>query len=213
MNLTQQLLDRLPSRFHDFDYYRVIVGKITENQIDNPDIAIESCKSLIEGVSKSIRKHTDKSYRDSQRPTEELGPLFKKAVNSLAHRGANVEEEFTKAAANLVIRLGSIRNERGDISHGKSAPKLVGSSVHFANLVILTTDGIVSFLLHELFVLDLSDFVPLEYDDNPEFNGVLDEQVPLEGKVKYSRALFDQDLVSYEEQLIDFKTQLEDEVA
>jgi hypothetical protein len=120
MTLTLQLLNRLPPRFDDFEYYQVVVDKIIENQSANPDIAIESCKSLVEGLSKSILKHTDKSYRDSQRPAEEMLPLFKKAVNALADRGANVEEQFTKAVGNLIHQLGSIRNERGDISHGKS---------------------------------------------------------------------------------------------
>ena len=209
MTLTQQLLNSLPQRFDDFEYYRVIVGKITENQRSNPDIAIESCKSLVEGLSKSILKHTDKSYRDSQRPTDEFGPLFKKAVNALAGRGANIEEQFTKAAGNLVHQLGSIRNERGDISHGKSAPKQISSSAHFSSFVVQATDGLTSFLLHELFALDLSDFVPIEYGDNPDFNVYLDEIFPMNGGLRYSRALFDQDLVAYEEQLKGFEPEQE----
>ena len=211
MTLTQQLLNRLPPRFDDFEYDQVIVGKITENQSANPDIAIESCKSLVEGLSKSILKHTDKSYRDSQRPTEELAPLFKKAVNALADRGANIEEQFTKAVGNFIHQLGSIRNERGDISHGKSAPKLISSTPHFATLVVQATDGLTSFLLHELFALDLSDFDPLEYDDSSAFNGYLDELCPMVGGLSYSRALFDQDVVAYEEQLKDFMADREQE--
>jgi Abortive infection C-terminus len=210
MLLTQQLLDHLPQRFSDFDYYQVIVSKIVGNQSDNPDIAIESCKSLIEGLSKSILKHTDKSYRDSQRPTDEFSPLFKKAVNAMAARGANIEESLTKSVGNFVHQLGSVRNERGDISHGKSAPKLIASSPHLAAMVIQATDGLVSFLLHELFALDLSDFTPLAYDDNRDFNNYLDELYQIEGGLSYSRALFDQDQVGYEEQLKDFKTEQEE---
>ncbi|MCW1921052.1 abortive infection family protein [Luteolibacter arcticus] len=210
MTLTQELLNRLPTRFNDFDYYQVIVGKITENQTANPDIAIESCKSLVEGISKSILKHTDKTYRDNQRPTEELAPLFKKAVNALAGRGANIEEKFTKAVGNFVHQLGSVRNERGDISHGKSAPKLIKSTPHFASLVVQATDGLSSFLLHELFALDLSDVIPLEYADNPDFNDSLDDLYPIQGRLSYSRALFDQDFVAYEEQLEDFKAEQEE---
>jgi len=211
MLLTQQLLNRLPPRFGDFEYYQVIVGKITENQSANPDIAIESCKSLVEGLSKSILKHTDKSYRDSQRPTDEMAPLFKKAVNALANRGANIEEQFTKAVGNFIHQLGSIRNERGDISHGKSAPKLINSTPHFSTMVVQATDGLTSFLLHELFALDLSDFVPIGYGDNPDFNTYLDELFPIEGGLSYSQALFDQDVVAYEEQLKDFKTEQEEQ--
>ena len=211
MTLTEQLLKHPPSRFSDFEYYYVILEKITENRTSNPDIAIESCKSLVEGLAKSILKHTDKSYVDNQRSTEDLNPLLKKAINALANRDANIEEQFTKAVGNLIHQLGSLRNERGDISHGKSAPKQINSSPHFANLVIQATDGIAAFLLHELFALDLSDFDPLNYEDNPDFNDSLDELFPLSGDISYSRALFDQDFVSYEEQLEDFQAQQEDE--
>ena len=211
MLLTQQLLNRLPPRFVDFEYYQVIVGMITENQSANPDIAIESCKSLVEGLSKSILKHTDNSYRDNQRRNEELAPLFKKAVNALANRGANIEEPFSKAVGNFIHQLGSIRNERGDISHGKSSPKLISSSPHFSTLVVQATDGLISFLLNELFALDLSDFNPIEYGDNPDFNTYLDELVPIVGGLSYSQALFDQDLVAYEEQMKDFKTEQEEQ--
>ena len=211
MTLTEQLLKNPPSRFSDFEYYYVILEKIKENRTSNPDIAIESCKSLIEGLAKSILNHTDKNYVDDQRPTEDLSPLLKRAINALADRDANIEEQFTKAVANLIHQLGSIRNERGDISHGKSAPKEISSSPHLANLIVQTTDGLASFLLHELFSLDLSDFDPLMYEDNPDFNDSLDELYPLNGDVSYSRALFDQDFIFYEEELEDFQALREDE--
>ena len=210
MTLTEQLLKHPPSRFSDFEYYYVILEKITENRTSNPDIAIESCKSLLEGLAKSILKHTDKTYADIQRPTDELNPLLKKAINALADRNANIEEQFTKAAGNLIHQLGSLRNERGDISHGKSAPKLIKSSPHLANLVVQVTDGVAAFLLHELFALDLSDFDPLKYEDNPDFNEYLEELSPVRGEISYSRALFDQDFVAYEEQLEDFRSEQEE---
>ena len=140
MMLTEQLLKDLPSRFSDFEYYYVILEKIAENRLSNPDIAIESCKSLVEGVSKSILKYTTKSYIDTQKPTEDLCPLFKKAINALAERDAPIEEVFTKSVGNLIHQLGTIRNERGDISHGKSAPKRTNSSPQLANLVVQATD-------------------------------------------------------------------------
>ena len=43
-----------------------------------------------------------------------------------------------------------------------------------------------------------------EYDDHPEFNDFLDEQNPLPGKTRYSRALFDQEFETYEIELGDF---------
>lgn len=88
-----------------------------------------------------------------------------------------------------------------------TAPKSINSSPHLANLVVQATDGLVAFLLQELFALDLDDFNPNQYEDNPDFNDSLDELYPLSGNLSYSRALFDQDAIAYEEQLEDFRTQ------
>ena len=212
MTLTEQLINDCPARFSDFDYYYVILEKITENEYSNPDIAIESCKSLLEGLAKSILKHTDKSYIEGKSSTADLSPLFKKAINALAERGANIEEQFTKATGNIIHQMGTLRNERGDISHGKSAPKLTSSSPQLAKLIVNTTDGLAAFLLDELFSLDLSDLDPLQYEDNPVFNEYLEELSPLSSEISYSKALFDQDFVSYEEQLEDFKAEQENEI-
>ena len=108
--------------------------------------------------------------------------------------------------------MGTLRNERGDISHGKSAPKLTSSSPQLAKLIVNTTDGLAAFLLDELFSLDLSDLDPLQYEDNPVFNEYLEELSPLSSEISYSKALFDQDFVSYEEQLEDFKAEQENEI-
>lgn len=211
MNLTQQILKSLPPRFSDFSYYQIVLDKITENRESNPDIAIESCKSLIEGLSKSILKHTDKSYISDRTPDGDFTPLFKKAVSSLASRGGNIEDAFTNAVRNLIHQLGTLRNSRGDISHGRSAPKLISSSPHLSNLVVQSTDGLSAFLLHELFSLDLTDIDPIKYGDNVEFNIYLDELIAIGGGISYSRALFDQDFVAYEEQLREFESEREKE--
>lgn len=212
MTLTEQILEDRPSRFDSFDYYYVVLEKITENRSSNPDIAIESCKSLVEGVSKSILKHTEKTYDEKKASKDDIGPLLKKAVNALAERDAKIEEQFTKAVGNLIHQLGTLRNERGDISHGKSAPKPVSSSPHLATLVVQATDGLVAFLLQELFALDLTDVDTLKYEDNPAFNESLDELYPMNGGLSYSRALFDQDFVTYEEGLEDYLVEQEEEV-
>ena len=210
MTLTQKVLAELPPRYSAFDYYLVIIEKITRNSTSNPDIAIESCKSLIEGLSKSILTHTRSSYREKGKKTDDVYDLFKKAIAALADAGAEIEEDFTRSAGNMVIRLGAIRNERGDISHGKSAPKLTSSKPHFSNLILQVTDGLAAFMLEELFALDLTKLDPISYYDHESFNRYLDELVPMEGKLSYSMALFDQDVVAYEEQLKEFQTELEE---
>lgn len=209
MDLTLQSLKRAPSRYSDFIYYEIIVEQIVENKTANPDIAIESCKSLIEGISKSILKHRDSSYRDKGRNSDEIYDLFKKAINALAEGGAQIEEDFSKATGNLINKLARVRNERGDISHGKSAPKELQSTPHFARFIEQTTDGLASFMLEEFYHLPPLKPDPLNYNEQEDFNAFLDELTPIEGGLSYSKALFEQDEISYALQLEEYKEEQE----
>jgi len=201
MEFTQQILKRAPARFLGFEYYQIIIDKIIENRTSNPDIAIECCKSLIEGLSKSIIQHTQHDFSERRRGTDDVSVIFKGAMKALGDNGAEIEEEFTRAAGEVVNKLGFIRSKRGDISHGKAAPKKIFSSARFSNFVVHLTDGLVTFMLEELFSLDFSRFDSVEYDANPDFNSSLDETYSISGGLSFSRALFDQDPVAYKEQL------------
>ena len=54
MKQTKDILKILESRYTNIDYYQTIIEKIEENVESNPDICIESCKALLEGLSKFI---------------------------------------------------------------------------------------------------------------------------------------------------------------
>ena len=57
-------------------------------------------------------------------------------------------------------------------------------------------------MLRKLNQIDFDDEV--EYYADQDFNEWLDEIHPLDGNLKYSKALYEQDPISYEEQLGDF---------
>ena len=99
----------------------------------------------------------------------------------------------------MICRMAELRNERGDISHGKSAPKEVTSTKESAKMIMHVTDGITSYILGSFFKIDLTYKEEIQYDDYPVLNEMLDEENPLDG-ISYSRALFDQDNVAYMEQ-------------
>jgi hypothetical protein len=61
MKQTKNILKQLESQYFNIEYYHTIVNKIEENVDSNPDIAIESCKSLFEGLGKFIILNIDKS--------------------------------------------------------------------------------------------------------------------------------------------------------
>ena len=108
------------------------------------------------------------------------------------------ESDFSKRLLEVLDILGNIRNDRGDISHGRLAPKPETSDSHFSNFVMALTDSFASYLLISFSRISLPK--ELKYEDNAEFNEWLDNENPL-GNLSYSKALFDQDQVAYEEEL------------
>jgi len=94
-----------------------------------------------------------------------------------------------------------IRNRRGDISHGKLSPKEYFSDAQFSNLVMNITDNMLHYVLHCF--SKVKAVKELEYEDNSDFNNKLDSENPI-GFLSYSKALFEQDSVSYEQELQDY---------
>lgn len=164
-----------------------------------PDITIESCKSLIEGISKTILKKLNVSYSEEGRNIDAPRDLIKKFFDELPDH-VFCDAELATRTADLVIRMSEIRNKRGDISHGRLSPKEVNSDTRLAEFTIHITDAIICYLLEIYFSSDLSYLEGTKYENNAEFNSFLDENNKIDG-ILYSRALFDQDLVSYEEKL------------
>ena len=212
MKSVQEIITNNKEKFEHFQYYDLILEKIEKNASKNPDICIESCKSLIEGISKTILKALDNTFNEKDVNKQNVMPIFKDAVKKLAEHDENIEEDFINRAGSLVHLFGTIRNERGDISHGKLAPKQILSTPEFSKLCVNITEGVSYYMIKSFFDIDLSYKQPLKYDDNSEFNQELDEENSLD-YISYSKALFDQDLTLYEELLDSFneKNELEDE--
>ena len=204
MKVIREIISLNIDRHPDFTYYEAILDIIEENVNRNPDIAIESCKSLIEGISKSILKALDNTYNSAEVDSLDFQPLFKRMLLKLSEYNSEIESDFVNRACSLIHLLGEIRNKRGDISHGKLAPKEVFSTKQFSNLVSQTTEGITFFVLKHFYSIDLSYQKEVEYKDNMDFNVWLDEANPF-GNLSYSKALFQQDNISYVEQLTDYK--------
>lgn len=198
MDKTRKIILSNKENFPHFVYYLGILDKIEENVDVMPDVAIESCKSLFEGISKTILDTLKESYVDKGRSADSPDNLVKKAVDKLSTYSA-IDLVFTHGVCGFVKRMSDVRNERGDISHGKAAPKKLSSDMQLSNMVAHTTDGMTHYILSIFFNAELPDFSEIEYDSNTEFNGFLDDENEL-GGVKYSKALFDQDPISYKEQ-------------
>lgn len=118
------------------------------------------------------------------------------------------ETEFLSKSRELVDTIINIRNDRGEISHGKFIPKPneIISTSEFALFVINLTDSIVSFMLKILFQIDIPKTGRIAYDDeNMEpYNNWLDDNTdfPIK-KAKYSQLLYENDYDEYESRYSD----------
>ena len=211
MQLVRTLIAQNNEKHEHFAYYETVIDVIQQHEVTQPDICIESCKSLIEGISKTILKNLDTSYNEQEIKKLDVAPLFKKAMLKLADFDEDIEIDFINRSHSLIQNFGEIRNARGDISHGRAAPKEIFSTPRFSKLVVQMTEGIVSYVLEHYFSIDLSYKQEVLYEDNPDFNQWLDDANPL-GTLSYSKALFDQDNVAYFEQLLDYQAEQDEEL-
>jgi len=198
MKQTKDILKALESRYTNIDYYQTIIQKIEENVESHPDISIESCKALLEGLSKFIWKQIDQTYDALVADKMDFHPVVRQAMTKLADLNEDIELDFVNKVNKLIVSIGEVRNKRGDISHGKLSPKEYFSDSQFAYLVMNITDNMLYYVLHSFSKVSL--IKELEYEDHPEFNEWLDNENPI-ANLSYSKALFDQDQVAYEQEL------------
>ncbi len=182
------------------EYYDSLLD-IVEKYIDEkPDITIETCKSVIEGISK-LAIHLLKQDPLHNLDSYDFQKLFKEALYALESNSIFFESDLVKRWGTAVHRLGELRNEHGDISHGKSSFKKQINDADLSEMVIGITDSICTYMIRKLDQLTDSE---LRYDENDEFNVYLDDMYPLDGKVRYSKALFEQEHKTYKIQLGDY---------
>lgn len=209
MNVLEELITKNVSDYPELSEYKDIVIHFTEDhRIKRPDMCIEGCKSLIEGLSKFIyfqlksEDINEKRWKDNS-----FSQKYNLAVDVLNLN--SYEDEFIKKNSQLVHKLGEIRNERGDISHGQSYPKNSYSSHDFVRFVILWTEGLCYFLLSNYITIkqeqiEKRDAGIYSNEQFEEFNNYLDDLYPEVPLISYSKALKEQDPFQYELQMDDY---------
>lgn len=206
MDSLKSLIIRNLDQFPDFEYYIPIIEEAERNQQPHPDIAIECCLSLIQGISKTIILFLDP--KEDKRALEKGSVVqqFKNATKLIQINNDVHEHLFPCQCATLAKAIGELRNARGDISHGRAVPKIVQSDLELSRLVMEITESLLRYTLASFFAIALEELaqqeeVIIRYEDNPEFNDSLDELYPYEGKLLYSQALYQLYYEDYEIQL------------
>lgn len=198
------ILANLDKHSHFNEYFK-IVDIIETNEEVNPDICIESCKALVEGISKTILIQLDVTKTAENIDDDDLPKVFKNAIRVLSENCEDIEGDFVSRFSAIIQVLGEIRNKRGDISHGRMAPKFIFSSKKIATTVKQMTDTMLEYILEHYFSIDFS-VSTLNYEDGTmeEYNSWLDEGIefPIK-KAKYSKLLFENDYDEYESRYYD----------
>ena len=194
MESFESLVASFSEEFPDFKYYLKHAKEIKNHEESHPDIAIECCTSLLQGLSKSICYRLDPTI---DRKVFEKGTIEHqvKTAFKLIGSNSNVIEIALPQACSTVARLaGELRNTRGDISHGKSVPKEIQSDASLAKLALDVTEALSRYMLSHLILLTGPE---IRYSDNDELNQRLDETGSPVGSTPYSLLLFRYDFDSY----------------
>lgn len=209
--------------YPQFRYYIRLMKKAELNLFSQPDISIEICKSLIEGVSKSVILDFAPDTDPKKLSNMDVSPLAKWACQLLKQDNTVIEDEFARRVASVAEFLGVLRNERGDVSHGRAVPKPVQSNDKLSAVIFQVSSGLLTYMLDSFFTAkrlariaippepepepepdtreedNSLDLEQVEYETNLEFNNWLDDHYPYEGKLNYSFALY---ALYYEDYLV-----------
>lgn len=203
MELTKKAISDNKDLINGLGGYSLIVSKIEGNVNINPDIAIESCRSLIEGLCLkslslfSAKYNSSKSFRGNCK--QDLTLLTKTTFDEVYSN--YVESQIHESLSSLLIdlsrinrikekakntvreqlttsigKIAAIRHERGDISHGRNYPKPIESSIILAKSIASICDGICSFMITEMVIQYKRKKVEdkkLPYEDLVDYNSWL----------------------------------------
>ena len=203
--------------YANFEDYEVLF-KAIENKTTS-DHSIEACKALLEGISKTIIGQVDLRYKGVEdrfteqerrnlktvktkieRNNTDFHELVQHAIVVLAAFHHACEKDFLLGFSNkFFTTVAKLRDRRGDVAHGREAPKFDKSSLTLAEMIESITDVIA---FHMLEVFSLIDF---SIDKIPDTNVWIEEAF----MIKPASDLENLDV--RERQIRDFNAQLDEE--
>lgn len=187
----------------DLDLYERYIVQIETNKIDDPNVAFEATKSLAEAIFRHVLGHEKIKVEFSEVLTHGNATtydLFKACCKALADLGL-IDIEVLGLGQKFFNDMSQIRNSVGIVSHGKDLRDVSDLRVTTVELAIANA------INHILVILagyeGLLEDLMLAYEENKEFNEFLDSEYEISG-ISYSKALYDQDPVAYNELLDEY---------
>jgi len=190
MDKTRNFLLQNKESFEAYDYlndYEVLFKAIDEKV--TADHSIEACKSLLEGLAKTIiaqvnirNPETEKRFEAQdwknltilktqiQSSNPKFQELVRQSILVLSAFHHSCEKDFLLGfSSKYFSAIAKLRDRRGDISHGREVPKQEKSSLALASMIESITDVIT---IHMLEVFTLIDF---SVDNESETYNFIDE--------------------------------------
>ena len=199
-------ITKLPS----FSIFEKHVSTIEQTVETNPSLCVETCKSLIEGICKSILTNRGIDYAKF----EKFQALVKGTILEMSSGIDTFQtemSELSKRISPIVQYIAEIRNNNGFASHGQDLNmSMVPYSL--ALLCMKTTDVLCGFLLHFYITHTDKKDSRLRYEDLKEFNDYYDSGTPLQLngiELSASLALFHQDYEAYKAEYYSYLDDIE----
>ncbi|MCA4534904.1 hypothetical protein DW785_01215 [Bacteroides xylanisolvens] len=204
----RKFINQTPS-FNNFETHISTIEKTVET---NPALCIETCKSLVESICKTILTNQNIEHDNYG----QFQALVKQTINCLIDTNECYKDdlcELVRRIASVSQKLAEIRNISGFASHGQDINH-VSMSTTMSLLAYKITDVLGGFIIHYYINHASKRDSRIHYEDCQEFNELFDEENPLElGGVilSASEALYKQDYQAYKEIYFSYLDNLEKE--
>lgn len=219
MDSLEALVKRHFHEFPDFEYYGAFGEFISAIENYHEDlhtgISLDCCNSLLQSICKTIITQIDSASdakslsKGAQSRTDNL---ITTAANLIKKNDDIFEKNFIQKLSQIGQHINELRNARGDLSHGKHIPKELLNDQDLSRLLREITESLARYLISSFFSFELEKLPEepeitdekVRYEDNQEFNDLLDEEYPYEGKLLYSQALYELYYEDYDIRLQNF---------
>ena len=188
------------------------VEALEEAVVENPSLAFDLAKSLIESACRTVLQERSVSYA----VRDDLPSLFRLATRhlSLLPEGASDADEVGRSIRQTLQGLGTavqgiceLRNQCGFVSHGSGAQRPVMEAPQ-ALLAAQIADTIIGFL-HRMHRQEHTSSAILNFENNETFNNHVDENcdpvIIFDVEFRPSQVLFEMEPESYRIYLAEFE--------
>jgi len=192
------------SKMPSFSTFETHIATIEETIEANSALCIETCKSLIEGICKTILTNKSVEYAEDGK----FQGLVRQTVEGLTLSTQCYKEklcELARRIASVAQTIAEIRNDSGFASHGQDI-KTVSVNSTLSLFTYKISDVIGGFILHYYIThSNPKRNSRIHYEDCQDFNEYFDNINPLkigELVLSASEALYHQDYEAYKEEFL-----------